>query len=86
MRQMEFMLKESKSKIKNNDLHDCISLLEANHGLLNNDRKKLIRRNIKTLIDKLLPDFVKYLFVISDESNDEKSDDLTKANWKNFDY
>jgi hypothetical protein len=59
MKHMENMVNESKLKHNNNDLKDCISLLEANHGVLNSDRKNLIRNNIKTLIDKLLPDFVK---------------------------
>lgn len=78
MKHMEHMVKESKMKQNNNDLKDCISLLEANHGVLNDDRKNLIRNNIKVLIDKLLPDFVKCVFVKSEGDVDLSQDDISK--------
>jgi len=74
---MESMVNDHKT-FQNNDLKDWISYLEANHGPLSNDRKDLIRKSIKTLIDKLIPDFVKCVFVRSDEQVDLHSEELHK--------
>lgn len=70
MKQVENMVKDSKTRQKV-DLIDWISLLEANPGLLNNDRKTFISQNIKTLIDNLIPDFVKRVFLRSEDLIDQ---------------
>jgi hypothetical protein len=64
MKHMEEMLgkfqSDDNNKIKQeNDLKECIGYLEANHGPMSKNRKNLISKNFKVLIDKLLPDFVK---------------------------
>jgi len=77
MKHMENMVKNNKS-MSDNDLKDWICYLDANHGLLSESRKTLIRNNIKTLIDKLLPDFVKCVFVRSEENVEFESEELGK--------
>lgn len=80
---MENMVKEHKEDehvqgLQSNDLKECIGYLEANHGPLSEGRKGLIRNNIKTLIDKLLPDFVKCVLWRSDEKVEFESENLDK--------
>lgn len=77
MKHMENMVKNNKM-MSDNDLKDCICYLDANHGLLSENRKTLIRNNIKTLIDKLLPDFVKCVIVRSEENVEFESEELGK--------
>ena len=83
MRHMEEMIKEfhpndSSQGKQENDLKECIGYLEANHGPMSQTRKTLIRKNFKTLIDKLLPDFVKAVLLRSDEKVEFESDNLSK--------
>lgn len=75
---MEHIVKASEGKQESMAERDFISILEANHGLLNSDRKNVIRSSIDTLIDKLLPDFVKCVFVLSEESNESEPEKLDK--------
>jgi hypothetical protein len=83
MKHIELMVKEQQSDNVNknsqdNDLKDCIGYLEANHGPMSDSRKSLVRNNIKDLIDKLLPDFVKCVLLRSDEEVEFESESLNK--------
>lgn len=77
MKHMENMVKDNKA-MRENDLKECIGYLEANHGTLSENRRTMIRNSIKTLIDKLLPDFVKCVFLRSEEKVEFEGEELTK--------
>lgn len=83
MKHIEQMIKEDQDNklikhSQDNDLKECIGYLEANHGPLSENRKAIIRNTIKTLIDKLLPDFVKCVLLRSDEKVEFESENLSK--------
>lgn len=61
-----------------NDLKECIGYLEANHGPFSFSKKKVIRDNFKTLIDKLLPDFVKSVIIRSEDKVKFESEEFMK--------
>lgn len=80
---MELMMTEFQHNKLNvdaqeNDLKECIGYLEANHGPFNSSRKKVIRDNFKTLINKILPDFVKSVFFRSEDRVEFESEDFMK--------
>ena len=63
MKHMEKMVNQQSDQTdhhsQENDLKECIGYLDTNHGVLSQNRKSMIRKNFKKLIDRLLPDFVK---------------------------
>lgn len=82
MKHMEKMIKDntdqSEFQPQDNDLKECIGYLEANHGPLSQSRKSMIRGYFKSLIEKLLPDFVKCVLLRSDEKVEFESAELNK--------
>lgn len=76
LRTMEKMVKD-KGK-EEHDLKECISYLEANHGPMCKDRQSLIKNIFKTLIDKLLPDFIKCVFSRCEDQTECKEEELNK--------
>ena len=84
MKYMENMVKEFQNDKDNedkqdNDLREWIGYLEANHGPLCHSKKNLIRNNFKTLIDKLLPDFVKSVLLRSEDNVEFESEEFMKV-------
>lgn len=83
MNHMESMLKEFQNNsetIKNqeNELKECIGYLEAHHGPFSHSKKKVIRDSFKTLIDRLLPDFVKSVILRSEDTVKFDSEEFMK--------
>lgn len=64
--------------LQENDLKECIGYLDTNHGVLSQGRKAMIRKYFKSLIDRLLPDFVKCVILRSDEKVEFESEELNK--------